>query len=130
MLQQACTDLFNPLVPKPHNSECQSLQFPLQIKPQKPNKASLQILFFAPSALMGLPVPANLLVFQRGEKGPKSLCFPFPKSSISPCMCVCVCLCLFEMYTFLFVSRVLQKGGGEKSDNGLSSNRRQVFVDS
>ena len=27
----ANTDLFNPLVPKAHNSECQNLPFPLQI---------------------------------------------------------------------------------------------------
>ena len=32
MLQAANTDLFNPLVPKAHNSECQNLLFPLQIK--------------------------------------------------------------------------------------------------
>ena len=32
MLQAANTDLFNPLVPKAQNSECQSLLFPLQIK--------------------------------------------------------------------------------------------------
>ena len=35
MLQTANTDLFNPLVPKAHNSECQNLRFPLQIKPVK-----------------------------------------------------------------------------------------------
>ena len=35
MLQAANTDLFNPLVSKAQNSECQNLQFPLQIKPVK-----------------------------------------------------------------------------------------------
>ena len=35
MLQAANTDRFNPLVPKAHNSECQNLTFPLQIKPAK-----------------------------------------------------------------------------------------------
>ena len=35
MLQAANTDLFNPLVPKDHNSECQNLLLPLQIKPVK-----------------------------------------------------------------------------------------------
>ena len=35
MLQRANTDLFNPLVPKADNSECQNLLFPLQIKPVK-----------------------------------------------------------------------------------------------
>ena len=35
MLQGANTDLFNPLVPKAHNSKCQNLRFPLQIKPVK-----------------------------------------------------------------------------------------------
>ena len=35
MLQAANTDLFNPLVPKAHNSECQNIIFPLQIKPLK-----------------------------------------------------------------------------------------------
>ena len=52
MLQGANTDLFNPLVSKAHNSECQNLPFPLQIKPVKPVKANWRILFFAPSALM------------------------------------------------------------------------------
>ena len=33
MLQAASADLLNPLVPKAHNSECQNLPFPLQIKP-------------------------------------------------------------------------------------------------
>ena len=32
MLQGGSTDLFNPLVPKAHNSECQNLPFPLQIE--------------------------------------------------------------------------------------------------
>ena len=32
MLQRASIDLFNPLVPKAHNSEGQNLLFPLQIK--------------------------------------------------------------------------------------------------
>ena len=32
MLQRANTNLFNPLVPKAHNNECQNLLFPLQIK--------------------------------------------------------------------------------------------------
>ena len=35
MLKGANTDLFNPLVPKAHNSECQNLLFPLQINPTK-----------------------------------------------------------------------------------------------
>ena len=35
MFQAAKTDLFNPLLPKGHNSECQNLPFPLQIKPVK-----------------------------------------------------------------------------------------------
>ena len=33
MLQAANTELFNPLVPKAHNSECQNVPFPLQINP-------------------------------------------------------------------------------------------------
>ena len=35
VLQAANTDLFNPLVPTAHNSECQNPLFPLQIKPVK-----------------------------------------------------------------------------------------------
>ena len=35
MLQAANTDLFNPLVPKAHNSQCQNPPFPFQIKPGK-----------------------------------------------------------------------------------------------
>ena len=33
MLQAANTDLFNPIVPKDHNSKCQNLPFLLQTKP-------------------------------------------------------------------------------------------------
>ena len=33
MSKAANAYLFNPLVPKAQNSECQNLQFPLQIKP-------------------------------------------------------------------------------------------------
>ena len=33
MLQAASTELFNPLVPKAHNTERQNLPIPLQIKP-------------------------------------------------------------------------------------------------
>ena len=32
MLQTANIGLFNPLAPKAHNSECQNLPFPLQMK--------------------------------------------------------------------------------------------------
>ena len=54
MLQAASTDLFNPLVPKAHNSECQNQLFPLQIKPVKVNlKLVGRFLYFAPLALMG-----------------------------------------------------------------------------
>ena len=35
MLQGASTDLFNPLLPKAHNSECQNILFPFQTKPGK-----------------------------------------------------------------------------------------------
>ena len=41
MLQSATNDLFNPLVPKAHNSECQNLLFPLQIKSVKWVKATV-----------------------------------------------------------------------------------------
>ena len=37
MLQAANTDLFSPLLPKAHDSECQNLLFPLRIKPVKVN---------------------------------------------------------------------------------------------
>ena len=33
MLPTANTELFNPILPKAHNSECQNLLFLLQIKP-------------------------------------------------------------------------------------------------
>ena len=45
MLQSAKTDLFNPLVPKAHNSECQNLIFLIQTKPIQV-KISLRILYF------------------------------------------------------------------------------------
>ena len=37
MLQAANADLFNPLVPKAHKSECQNLLFSLQNSPVKVN---------------------------------------------------------------------------------------------
>ena len=46
MFKAANTDLFNPLVPKAHNSECQNLPFPLQIEPSKSVKASWRIFIF------------------------------------------------------------------------------------
>ena len=35
MLQESNIDLLNPLFLKAHNSECQNVPFPLQIKPVK-----------------------------------------------------------------------------------------------
>ena len=53
MLQAANIDLFNPLVPKAHNSECQNL-FPFRVKPVKVNlKIIGGFLFLASSAPMG-----------------------------------------------------------------------------
>ena len=49
MLQAANTDLFNPLVPKAHNSECRNLLFPLEIKPVIVSYSHLMILFFGHS---------------------------------------------------------------------------------
>ena len=37
MLQAANTCLFNPLIPKAHNSACKNLPFPLQTNPVKVN---------------------------------------------------------------------------------------------
>ena len=55
MLQAANIDLFNPLVLKAHNSECQNLLFPL---PTKSLNVSYSynggFLFSTPSALMGI----------------------------------------------------------------------------
>ena len=54
MLQRASIDLFNPLVPNAHKSECPNLLFPLKIKPLKVNlKLNWRIFNFARSALMG-----------------------------------------------------------------------------
>ena len=44
--EAANTDLFNPLVPEAHNSECQNVPFPLQISQQKSVTASLRIFAF------------------------------------------------------------------------------------
>ena len=46
MLQEPNTDLFNPLVPKAHNRECQNLPFPLKIKPVNVSKSSLADFYF------------------------------------------------------------------------------------
>ena len=54
MLQAANTDLFNPLVPKAHNSECQNLVFSLQIEPVKVNlKLNWRIFIFFTFGTMG-----------------------------------------------------------------------------
>ena len=47
MLQAANIDLFEPLVPKAHNNECQNILFPLQIKVVKVSLSySLRIFIF------------------------------------------------------------------------------------
>ena len=46
MLQAANTDLFDPSVPKAHNSECQNQPFPLRIKPVKVNLKLLADFYF------------------------------------------------------------------------------------
>ena len=46
MLQAANTGLFSPLIPNAHNSECQNLLFPLQIKPVKDFYTIIGFLFF------------------------------------------------------------------------------------
>ena len=46
MLQEASTDLFNLLVPKAHNSECQNLLFPLQLSHYKSVKDNWHIFIF------------------------------------------------------------------------------------
>ena len=54
MLQATNTDLFNQLVSKVHNTECQNLTFPSQIKAVKVKlKVNRRFLFLASSALMG-----------------------------------------------------------------------------
>ena len=53
MPQAVDTDLFNPLVPKAHNSECQNLSFTLQIMPASQLKLACGFIFFESSALMG-----------------------------------------------------------------------------
>ena len=54
MLQAASIGLFKLLAPKPHNSDCQNLFIPLQIKPvQKSVTASFRFLILVPLALMG-----------------------------------------------------------------------------
>ena len=51
----ADTNLFNPLVPKAHNIECQNLLFSLQIKPLKVN-SDWQIFVFCTTGTNGLRV--------------------------------------------------------------------------
>ena len=51
MLQRANTELFNPLVPKAHNGECQNLLLPLQIMPVK---VSYRIFIFCTLGTNGL----------------------------------------------------------------------------
>ena len=55
MLQAANMDLFNPLVPKAHNGECQNVRFSLEIKPIKVSYSQYaDFYFFHPSlALVG-----------------------------------------------------------------------------
>ena len=53
MLLGANTDLFNPLVPKAHNTECQNI-FPLQITPVKSVRANWWIFIFCTFSINGL----------------------------------------------------------------------------
>ena len=46
MLQAANTDLFNPLVPIAHNSECEIYYFLYKLRQEKSVKASLRIFIF------------------------------------------------------------------------------------
>ena len=48
MLEAANTDIFNPLFPKAHNSECQNLPFPSQINPISESKLIGAFLFVHP----------------------------------------------------------------------------------
>ena len=58
MLKGANTDLFNPLVPKSHNSKSQNLLFPLQIKPVKVKlKLNWRIFIFCNLGTNGLKAP-------------------------------------------------------------------------
>ena len=55
MLQAASTGLTNQLVPKAHNSDCQNLLFPLQIKLVKVNlKLNWRIFIFCNLGTNGL----------------------------------------------------------------------------
>ena len=54
MLQAANTDLFSLFIHETLNSECQNLLFPLQSKPVKSVKASLQIFTFSTLSTNGL----------------------------------------------------------------------------
>ena len=65
MLHAANTDLFNPLVPIAHNSECQILPFPLQIRPAKVNLELIGGFVFIFFTLLG----TNGLRKQRDELG-------------------------------------------------------------
>ena len=47
-------DLFNPLVPKAHNRECQNLPFLLQNKPEKSVKTTCQNFIFYTLGINGL----------------------------------------------------------------------------
>ena len=57
MLQAANTDLFNPLVLKAHNIECQNILFPLQIKPLKVSYSQIADIYFLH------PLGTNGLIF-------------------------------------------------------------------
>ena len=53
-MQSANTDLFDTLVPTAHNSECQNLLFPLQIKPEIDSYSYVADLFFGNLGTNGL----------------------------------------------------------------------------
>ena len=53
MLQPAITDLFSPIVPKAHNSECQNCVFLYKLSEVKVSESHLRIFIFVPSALLG-----------------------------------------------------------------------------
>ena len=65
MLQAANTDLFNPLVSKAYNSECQNQMFPLEIKPVEVSCSHFVDFYLCTSGTNGLKLqnrePINLI---------------------------------------------------------------------
>ena len=97
MQRAAGTDLFNPLVPKAHNSEWQNILFPLQIEPVKSKKGNWRIFIFCTLDTNGLMVNLCLCVTDCVHVVVYVVVCVCVCLSLRVGACVCVCVCVWRV---------------------------------